>query len=66
MVIKIEFTSQKIVPLRIVLKKRKPNSDEVLQKVIYFKDDGQKRKMVVKFEFTPHPHCKMFPFYKGF
>ena len=40
--------------------------DAVKQKVISFKDDGQKSKMVVKIEFTPLPPCNILPFFKGF
>ena len=31
-----------------------------------FQEVGQKRKMVLKIEFTCFPVCKMFPFKKGF
>ena len=30
------------------------------------KDDSQKRKTVVKIEFTPLSHCNILPFFKGF
>ena len=39
------------------------------QKVIFFQEDGQKRKLVIKIEFTPRSHspdCNIFPFKKGF
>ena len=42
------------------------------QKVISFQEDGQKRKMVIKIEFTPlishspDPDRKIFSFKKGF
>ena len=29
-------------------------------------EDGQKRKMVIKIEFTPLSDCNIFPFFKGF
>ena len=38
-------------------------------KIISLQEFGQKRKMVIKIEFTPlshSPDCKMFPFKKGF
>ena len=28
-----------------------------------FQEDGQKRKMVIKIEFTPLSDCNIFPFY---
>ena len=36
----------------------------VKQKVLSFKDNGQKRKLVVKMEFIPLPYCEIFPFYE--
>ena len=36
------------------------------QKVLSFQEVGKKRKMVIKIEFTPLPHRKILPFYKGF
>ena len=43
---------------------RRAEKYAVKKKVLSFKNDGQKCKMVVKIEFTPLPHCKMFPFNK--
>ena len=36
----------------------------VKQKVLSFQEDGQKRKMVIKIEFTPLSlsECKIFPY----
>ena len=36
------------------------------KKVISFQEDSQKRKMVIKSEFTPLSDCKIVPFFKGF
>ena len=35
------------------------------QKVLSFKVDGQKRKLVVKIEFTPLPDCNILSFLKS-
>ena len=35
--------------------------DAIKEKVLSFKDDGQKRKMVVKIEFTSLPDCNKLP-----
>ena len=38
--------------------------DAVKQKVLSFQEDGQKRKMVIKIEFTALSDCKIVPFKK--
>ena len=40
--------------------------DVVKKKVLSFQEDGQKRKIVIKVEFTPLSDCKSFSFKKGF
>ena len=53
----------------MILWTRRVEKDAVKQKVLSFQEDGQKRKMVIKTEFTPElslTDCKNFPFKRGF
>ena len=38
---------------------QRAQKDAVKQKVLYLQEDGQKRKMVIKIEFTPLSDCKI-------
>ena len=44
---------------------RRAEKDAVKRKVLSFKDNGLKRKMVIKIEFTPLSDRKTGPFKKG-
>ena len=40
--------------------------DSIKQKDLSFQKDGQKRKVVIKIEFTHLPDCNILPLFKGF
>ena len=42
---------------------RRAEKDAGKEKVLPFQEDGQKRKMVVKIEFTPIPDWNFVPFF---